>query len=226
MDRAKQAAGAAAAELIKPDSIVGLGSGSTAACFIEALGMRLKKGLVLKAVVATSKQSELLAQSLQMPVEELNHVPYLDITVDGADEIDPRKRMIKGGGGAHVRERIVASASKMLVIIVDETKLVPSVGTGKLPVEILPFGSFHTKKALEQLGYQGTWRTQNDHAHTPFITDNGNFILDLVFSSPPPHPEKDHEQIKRVPGVVDTGFFLNMAHRVLVGHKNGTVLAE
>jgi ribose 5-phosphate isomerase A len=222
MSRAKEAAGIAAAALIEPNTIVGLGSGTTAACFIEALGLRIQNGLILKAVVATSKQSADLARRYKMPLEDLNHVEKITVTVDGADEIDSQKRIIKGGGGAHVRERIVASSSEELIILIDESKIVPVLGKGKVPVEILPFGSMHTKRKLEELGYFGKWRSRSDHAHTPFLTDNGNFLFDLYFTSPPLQPEKDHEKIKSIAGVVDTGIFLNMAGRVLVGHEDGT----
>ena len=128
--------------------------------------------------------------------------------------------MIKGGGGAHVREKILAAASRELIVIVDETKLVASLGACKLPVEILFYGSPSTRKKLEQAGYRGKWRVTKDSQF--FITDNGNLILDIQFDSPPLFPEMDHEKIIQIPGVVDTGFFFQMAGRVIVGFPNGT----
>ena len=158
IEDAKKAAGQAAADLIKNDMIVGLGTGSTANYFIEALAFRVKQGLHLKAVVPSSKRSHDLAKRLALPVQDINDVPHIDITVDGADEIDPLKRMIKGGGGAHVREKILAANSHEMIVIVDETKRVSKVGVGKLPVEILFFGSPATRNNLEKMGYFGKWR--------------------------------------------------------------------
>ncbi|MBF8262548.1 MAG: rpiA [Parachlamydiales bacterium] len=221
IEDAKKAVGKAAADLIQNDMIVGLGTGSTANYFIEALSVRARNNLFLKAVVPSSQRSHILAKRLGLPVQELNDVPYVDITVDGADEIDPLKRMIKGGGGAHVREKILAANSREMIVIVDESKLVPAVGVGKLPVEILPYGSPATRSNLEKLGYLGKWRIQEDGSF--FITENDNLIYDVVFSAPPPYPQQDHEQIRLVPGVIDTGFFFNIAGRVIVGYNNGRI---
>ena len=123
--------------------------------------------------------------------------------------------MIKGGGGAHVREKILATASKELIVIVDETKLVSQLGKVKLPVEILPYGSLATKAKIESLGFKGSWRED-------FVTDNANLLLDIHFAHPLKDPFKVDEQIRRVPGVVDTGFFFNLAKRVIVGNFDGT----
>lgn len=223
LEQAKRAAGYAAAELIPPNAIVGLGSGTTAAYFIEGLALRMQKGLMLQAVVATSKPSADLARRLRMPLQDLNQVDSITMTVDGADEIDAQKRIIKGGGGAHVRERIVAFHSQEFIIAVDESKVVPTIGTKKLPVEVLPFGSRLTKAALEHLGYHGSWRMKQSHSHTPFLTENGNLIYDIQFPAPPLHPEQDQERIRHIPGVVDTGFFFNMAKCVVIGYANGKV---
>ncbi len=221
MEIAKRAAGYAAAELIQSDMTVGLGTGTTAFFFIEALAMRVQKGLILRAAVASSKESFLLAKERGLPMRELNDILAIDVTVDGADEIDPKKRMIKGGGGAHVREKILASSSHELIVIVDETKCVSSLGKAKLPVEILFFGFHATRKKLEALGYMGEWRT--NAAGDPFITENGNLLFDIAFASPLLHPEKEEERILPVPGVIDTGFFFHLGGRVIIGHRNGTV---
>lgn len=219
LEDAKRAAGRKAAELIQPNSIVGLGTGTTAAFFIEELALRVQKGLRLKAVVCSSRQSEEFAKKCSFPVQSIQDQFHIDTTVDGADEIDPLKRMIKGGGGAHVREKILASCSKEMIVIVDETKLVSSLGTAKLPVEILSYGSEAAREKLHHLGYRGKWRTTKNN--TPFISDNGNPILDIFFPSPPEYPEQEHEKIMHVPGVIDTGFFFNLAGRVIIGYQNG-----
>ncbi len=216
MDIAKKAAGRLAAEWIQPGMIVGLGTGSTAAFFIEAL---IERKLKIQAV-ASSEASAILAKEGGIEVIDINDAPHIDITVDGADEIDQQKRIIKGGGGAHTREKILAASSKELVIIIDETKLVPSIGKTKLPVEIIPYGSNTTKKRLDSLGYVTTWRKTK--SGDLFVSDNKNFILDIRFPSPPDSPEKEERKIIAVPGVIDTGFFFHLAGRVIVGYPNGT----
>jgi len=220
MQKGKIAAGQKAAEWIKDGQIVGLGTGSTATCFIDSLIERCRHGLNITAV-SSSRASAEQARQGGIEVLDINEAPRIDITVDGADEIDPKKRMIKGGGGAHVREKILASASDEMVVIVDETKLVPTVGRGKLPVEILFYGSPSTRKKLEDLGYQGRWRLNEDK--TLFITENGNLLFDILFEIPPLAPEQDHEKIIHIPGVVDTGFFFGYAGRVIVGYSDGSI---
>lgn len=220
MEEAKRVAANKAAECIENGMIVGLGTGSTASLFIERLVQRFQNGLKIESV-ASSRASADLAKKGGIPVLDINSISHIDITVDGADEIDPQKRMIKGGGGAHVREKILATSSNEMIVIVDSSKLVPSVGRGKLPVEILFYGSPATRMKLEHLGYKGFWRMNRDG--TLFITENGNLIFDVHFDSPPPFPEEDHERMIQIPGVVDTGFFFHIAGRVLVGYEDGTV---
>lgn len=217
---AKKAAAEWAVSLIENGMIVGLGTGSTAAYFIQALIKKHQQGLKIQAV-PSSRHSADLAKKGGIPVLDINSVPRIDITVDGADEIDPQKRMIKGGGGAHVREKILSCASKEMVVIVDDTKLVSSLGKVKLPVEVLFYGSPATREKLEALGFQGKWRLNEDK--TLFITENGNLLFDIHFAMPPLSPEKEHLKILQVPGVVDTGFFFHIAGRVIVGHADGTV---
>lgn len=220
IEQAKKAAGEKAASLIEAGQIVGLGTGSTARYFIEALGERVSKGLSIKAV-ASSKASEELAKELGIPLQTLEEIPWIDVTVDGADEIDPEGRMIKGGGGAHVREKIVASLSHQMYVIVDETKLVAEIGQGKLPLEILPFGAEATRKKIEALGYRSSFRV--DAKGEKCITDNGGYLLDLAFESPPEDPEKVEALLRSIPGLVDTGFFFGYASLLLIGYKNGLV---
>jgi ribose 5-phosphate isomerase A len=215
----KRAAGYKAASLIRDGMIVGLGTGSTAAYFIEALVQRIRQGLHIRAV-ASSRASAELARKGNIHVVDLNDVPKVDITVDGADEIDPLKRMIKGGGGAHVREKILAYASRELIVIVDETKCVSSLGKANLPVEILFFGSPSARFHLEERGYTGQWRTASDGSL--FITENGNLLFDLHFDHPIKDPKEEHLKILQVPGVVDTGLFFDIAGRVIVGLADGS----
>ena len=219
--RAKQAAAKQAATFVEDGMVVGLGTGSTAACFIEALIQRVRQEKLKIQTVASSQASAALAKAGNLPLIELNAALRVDLTVDGADEIDAQKRMIKGGGGAHVREKILAAASTEMVVIVDETKVVPLLGQTKLPVEILHYGSPSTRARLERTGYKGKWRTQADGSL--FITENGNLLFDITFDSPLSHPEREDLQILQTPGVVDTGFFFDLAGRVLIGHSDGTV---
>ena len=217
---AKRAAGRKAAMFIEKNMIVGLGTGSTALYFIEALIERFREGLAIRAV-ASSRGSAEMAKKGGIPVLDINAVPRIDVTVDGADEIDPKKRMIKGGGGAHVREKILASSSEEMVVIVDETKLVASLGKARLPVEVLFFGSPATRMKIEALGYSGRWRTNCDGSF--FLTENGNLLFDIEFPAPCTHPEEDHRKISEIPGVIDTGFFFHLAGRVVVGYRDGKV---
>ncbi len=218
-ERAKQAAGIAAASCIEPLMTVGLGTGSTAAHFIRALAVRMDRGLKIKAAVPSSKASSDLAKQLGLPTLELNEVFSIDIAVDGADEIDPSGRMIKGGGGAHVREKILAAASREFIVIADASKLVKKLGAHKLPLEVLSYGAHFTALHLESLGYRGSWRMKSDR--TRFLSDNGNFIYDIAFPHLLSHPEEDQARISQVPGVVDTGFFLKPATRLIIGYPDG-----
>jgi len=220
MEQAKKAAGQAAAEWVQDGMLLGLGTGTTVYYFIEKLIERCKKGLKIQAV-ASSKETEQLALKGNIPLIDNNTLTFLDLTVDGADKIDAQKRMIKGGGGALVREKIVASMSKEMVVIVDETKLVDQLGHCSLPVEILPFAYTATIKHITCLGYKGSLRKKNDGSL--FITDNGNYIFDLIFNNLLGSPESDHEKLIHIPGVIDTGFFFHLAGRVIIGHSDGHI---
>ena len=215
----KQAAGAKAAELIESGMVIGLGTGSTASFFIKALIER--KDLRIKAV-SSSKKSEEIARAGGIQVLDINDVSQIDITVDGADQIDSKMRMIKGGGGALTREKILASSSAVMVVIVDESKVTKALGTVKLPLEIIPFGSLMTKRRIEALGFSGSWRLKNpsDFPQELFLTDNGNYIFDIFFDSPPKDPEKIHLDLVQIPGIVETGFFFNLASKVIVGKED------
>lgn len=220
LDLAKESAGKAAAEHVMDGMLIGLGTGSTAAYFIAHLSARCKQGLKIQAV-ATSKKSWDLGVAGGIPMVDINTLTTLDLTVDGADEIDSQKRMIKGGGGALLREKIVASMSREMVVIVDESKLVMHLGNHPLPVEIVPFAYKATLHKLETLGYTGTLRTTS--TGQLFITDNSNYILDIKFKHLLQEPEKDDLLIRTIPGVVETGFFFNLARRVIVGFEDGHI---
>jgi len=220
LDEAKQQAARKAAEWIESGQIVGLGTGSTAAYFIDALIERCKRGLKIRAV-PSSRSSSNRAKLGGIEILDINSAPRVDITVDGADEIDPKKRMIKGRGGAHVREKILAAASTEMVVIVDETKIVKHLGVGRLPVEILFYGSPSTRQKIEDLGFEGVWRMNKDG--TLFVSENGNLMFDISFESPPGDPEEVHERLIRIPGVIDTGFFFGLAGRVVIGSSDGSV---
>jgi ribose 5-phosphate isomerase A len=218
VEKAKKAAALAALELIENGMVVGLGTGTTTRYFIDNLILRVKNGLKIQTV-ASSKASEQLARANGIPLLDMAQVESIDLMVDGADEIDKTKKMIKGGGGALVREKILASLSKEMVVIIDDSKKVDCLGKAKLPVEIIPFGALATERHLETLGYSGAWRKLPSGGH--FVTDNHNYILDLHFDTLRTHPKKDHEAIKRVAGVVDTGFFFDLAGRVIIGRRTG-----
>lgn len=217
---AKEAAGKAAAELVENEMLVGLGTGSTAACFIDFLSHRCRQGLKIKAV-ATSQTSWNQAAASGIPMIDINTVTSLDLTIDGADEIDPFKRMIKGGGGALLREKVVAFMSREMVVIIDESKQVEHLGAHPLPVEIIPFAFQATLHHLEQLGYKGSLRkTSNGEL---FITENKNYIFDLHFPQLLEDPEFHDRTIRKIPGIVETGFFFNLAGRVIVGLSDGNI---
>jgi len=222
MGDGKQAAGQLASTLIEEGMTVGLGTGSTAHHFIAALGIRCNEGLGIKAV-ATSKASETQANECGIPVIEIDGVSPIAIAVDVADEIDPQKRMIKGGGGALLREKIVDSMSDEMVVIIDASKQVDSLGAFPLPVEIVPFGYHATIKKVEDQGFIGSLRSTADGS--PFITDNGNYIFDINFGGPIAQsdaPESIEAKLQKVVGVVETGLFIGIAGRVIVGHEDGT----
>lgn len=216
----KRALGKQAASFVQDGMLVGLGTGSTAACFIDSLIARCKEGLKIHAVSSSFRSME-QARIGGIPVLEMNNVTSIDLTVDGADEIDPARRMIKGGGGAHVREKIVASSSREMLVLVDESKLVSILGKCGLPVEILPFGVQATLSKLRAMGYDGSLRKKEDK--TVYVSDNGNYIFDIHSPTFFPHPENDNERLIKTPGVIDTGFFFNLATKVLVGYADGRV---
>jgi ribose 5-phosphate isomerase A len=215
---AKQAAAKKAIEYIKDGMNIGLGTGTTAYWAIQYIGEKVKQGLRVRAI-ATSIQSQNLAQELGIPIIGFAEAGHLDITIDGADEVDGQLQLIKGGGGALLREKIVAAATKFYIIIADDKKLVDTLGKFKLPVEVIPFGWELTAAKLRNLGSEPGLRVGNDG---PFITDNGNYILDCAFGSIP-SPGVLQEKINAITGVVDNGLFVDMADCVIAGTEGGEV---
>lgn len=219
-ENAKQLVGRSAAELIENGMRVGLGTGSTANCFIDALAKRQLDIIC----VPTSKASELRAREQGLKVATLDTVPELDITVDGADEIGPSLSLIKGGGGALLFEKIVAFASKTLVVIADESKLADPLGAFPLPVEVMPFGLVATQKAIMSacagLGLRGNLTLRNGKDGKIFVTDGGHYILDAHLGKIP-QPQPLAAALANIPGVVEHGLFLGMASKALIAGANG-----
>lgn len=221
-DAEKKAAGYAAAELIENGMKIGLGTGSTTAFFISRLGERCRDGLEITAL-ASSEKSKALANSLNIPLAAPEETTYLDITVDGADEIDPAKKMIKGGGGALLREKILASMCRELIIVVDSHKKVPKLGSFPLAVEILPFAWAATIEHIKENNFQGNLRLTN--WGEKYVTDNGNYIFDICL----PHHKNDlefeviHSLLKTIPGVIETGFFSVPVACIITGKHDGKV---
>lgn len=218
--RGKEVAGEAAAERIQSGMLVGLGTGSTVAYFLRALGNRCEQGLQITAV-ASSRQTELIAQELGIPLIEMREISFLDVTVDGADEVDPHYQMIKGGGGALLREKVLASNSGEMLVIIDQGKCKEKLGNCPVPVEVLPFASTAVLTRLERLGYKGQLRKLPDGRN--FITDNGNEMIDIDLSSLSQSPREIDKRVRTVVGVLETGFFFDLATTFIIGQEDGGV---
>ncbi len=205
---------------VEDGMIVGLGTGSTAHYAIQRVGELVRSGFNLTCV-ATSQATEDEAIECGIKIVPLNEVDHIDVTIDGADEVDPDLQLIKGLGGALLREKIVAAASVKEIIIVDETKLVKTLGTRcPLPVEVIPYGDRHTQYALKRQGCEPVLRMKNGK---PFITDGGNVIYDCTFPDGIMNHFFMESMLDKIPGVVENGLFLNTASVVLVSHPDGTV---
>ena len=214
-DQAKELAAQRALQFVQPGMVVGLGSGSTATFFIELLGEQVRGGLKIRAI-ASSIASENLARSFGILICDFERCPEIDVTIDGADEIGPGLALIKGGGGALLREKIVASASRSFIIVADSSKLVPVLGAFPLPVEVIPMASPLVTRRLKELGIQPLVRRQADG--TEFITDEGNLILDCACCSIE-EPQQLAAEIRRIVGVVEHGLFLGMAKLALIADE-------
>lgn len=226
-DQAKQAAAREALKHVRDGMKLGLGTGSTAAKFVAGLGEMVAAGLDV-VCVPTSEATRQQAESLNIPLTRLDEEPILDLTVDGADELDANLTLIKGGGGALLREKIVASSSKQFIVIADNTKKVDTLGKFPLPIEIVPFGVKSTAMKIE---HAGRWagcegelalRIVNGEL---FVTDNGNVIIDCAFGSIP-DAQKLASAISAIPGIVDHGLFIDMASLAILGGPDGIEIIE
>ncbi len=215
-EQEKEAAGRAAAELVRDGDIVGLGTGSTAHFAVVALGERVKAGLKI-AGIPTSVQTAELARAVGIPLTTLDEHPEIDITIDGADEVDPKLNLIKGGGGALLREKVVASVTKKMVVVADSGKIVSVLGKFPLPVEVIPFARTVVEKKIVALGATPKLRTKPDGS--PFLTDNGNLILDCCFGKIA-DPRALARTLSDTPGVVEHGLFISLASVVLIGRED------
>lgn len=213
----KEQVGIKAAEFVTDGMIVGLGTGSTAYYFVAELGRRIKEeGLKITAVTTSSVTYE-QAEGLGIPLKAIDDVEVVDLTVDGADEVDPALNGIKGGGGALLMEKIVATNSKDCIWIVDESKQVETLGAFKLPVEVVQYGAENLFRHFEKTGYSPAYREKDGQR---FVTDQGNFIIDLDLKVIP-DAEALAEELDRTVGVVDHGLFLGMVSKVIVGTPEG-----
>lgn len=222
----KRQAAAEALKLVEPGMKLGLGSGSTAAIFVELLGQKVRAGLDIIGV-PTSEGTARLAEKAGIRLTTLDDEPVLDLTIDGADEIDPQLRLIKGGGGAHLREKIVANSSSRLVIIADTSKKVEVLGKFPLPIEVVRFGLASTRSFIEALisglECEGPVTLRMAPSGQPFVTDSGNFILDAALGRIE-EPDLLADSLKLMPGVVEHGLFLDLADTAILGGPNGVEL--
>ncbi len=224
----KRAAAQRALAFVQPGMKLGLGTGSTAAAFVDLLGAEVKKGLKVLCV-ATSEATQRQAESLGIPMTTLDDTPVLDLTVDGTDELDGALRLIKGGGGALLREKIVATASERMIVIADASKRVRTLGAFPLPVEIVRFGSTTTRNMIEMLasdvGCVGPITLRKGAGGQAFLTDSGNYIVDCAFGRID-DPETLDEALKIIPGVVENGLFLGLADTAIIAGPDGVEVIE
>lgn len=217
----KRIAGEKAAEFIKDGMILGLGTGSTAFYMINKVGELVQNGMHITAV-ATSRSTEILAKKLGITVINIDEVASIDLAIDGVDAIDHCFNAVKGGGGALFREKIVASMAKDVIWIMDDSKLVDDIGICPLPVEVLPYGYTQILRQLEEYGFHPQIRQKNG---AKYVTDNGNYIIDLHIGSPMDITDVG-VKLNSIVGVLETGLFINMCTRMIVGTESGAVVYE
>lgn len=213
-DALKKKAAEKAVEEIQSHMVIGLGTGSTVYFALKKIGERVRQGLIIRAI-PTSEQSRIIALQEGISLTDFSQVTELDLTIDGADEVDPELRMIKGGGGALLREKIVAGASKRVIVVADGAKRVKQLGKFPLPVEVIPFGWQVVAKKIETFGVKPTLRQKGEQI---FVTDSGNYILDCPFGV----IEKAEEleiRLNMIPGVVENGLFNGLATEVILGQE-------
>ncbi|MCA0989828.1 ribose-5-phosphate isomerase RpiA [Pseudalkalibacillus hwajinpoensis] len=217
----KQLAGKKAASYIQDGMIVGLGTGSTVYWTILEIARMVKEGMSITGV-ATSKSTEKLAQEQGIPLSSLENVSTIDLTIDGADELTEDLTLIKGGGGALLREKIIAYHSTHMIVVADSSKYVKKLGTFPLPVEITKFGYLKTLNAIKNMGCTASLRKENDSL---FITDNGNYIVDCSFDEIC-FPTTLHDHLNQIPGVVENGLFIGYATKAIIGQENTITYVE
>ncbi len=217
-DLEKKTAAVASLEHVEDGMRLGLGSGSTSAAMVHALGARVREGLKVECAVPTSAETRAIAESYGIPIVTLDDVERLDLTIDGADEADPNLALIKGGGGALLHEKIVAAASDKFVVIADSSKLVDKLGAFKVPVEVLHFAARPVKTRIEGMGGQVSVRQRGD---APFVTEEGNLIYDCDFGLID-DPAELAELLGRIPGLVEHGLFVDMANVLIIARGEAT----
>ncbi len=219
----KKIAGEKAVEHIEDGMIVGLGTGSTVEYTLRKLGTLVRDGLKIKGI-PTSIHTQRIAKGEQIPLITLEENPVIDVTIDGADEVDSNMNLIKGGGGALLREKVIAFNSKKVIIVIDDSKVVKALGIDiPLPVEVVKFGWTSTKKTLENFGCNVVLR--KIMGEEPFITDNSNYILDCEFERIA-EPEQFEVDLNNIPGVVENGLFIGLVDEVIVGGKQGILTLD
>ncbi len=224
-DRFKRLAATRAVDEVRSRSVIGLGTGTTARCVLEELARRLGDGRLHSIVgIPTSQQTAELAARLDIPLGSLDEHPVLDLAIDGADEVDPRLDLVKGHGGALLREKIVAAAARRLLIVIDRSKRVVRLGTtASVPVEVIPFGLALVMRRLAV--FPGDARLRRTGDGQPFRTDEGHWIVDYA-CGPLADPHEMDRALHGIPGIVEHGLFLDMAHRAVVGDADGTAILE
>lgn len=219
-DQIKKIVALAALDLVQPGMKLGIGSGTTVFEFIKALETKIASGLPLE-VICASIESENIAKQHGLIIN--NTLDHCDLYIDGADEIDAQKNCLKGKGRALFREKIIATMSSHVVILIDESKKSQTLQKAPIVCELLPFGISATIRHINQLGFKGHLR--KDASHQLVKTDNGNFLFDIELDKPIQDPDHTHKSLKHIPGVLETGLFYNIVSTVIVGYKDGQVLA-
>lgn len=222
MEALKKIAGVTAAQYVKDGMVVGLGTGSTAYYFVEEIGRRVKEEGLQIIGVTTSSVTTAQAESLGIPLKAVDDIDVIDVTVDGADEVDPEFNGIKGGGGALLMEKIVATPTKDYIWVVDESKLVNTLGAFKLPVEVVQYGAERIFREFEAKGFKPSFREKDG---SRFVTDMKNFIIDLDLGVIE-NPVAFGNELKAMTGVVDHGLFNGMVNKVIVAGKDGVQILE
>ncbi len=224
----KRLAAQRAMDFIEPGMVIGLGTGSTAAEFIELIGARVKDGFDITGI-PTSEATRKQAESLGIPLTTLDEHPFPALAVDGADELDGQLRLIKGGGGALLREKIIAAAADGMIVIADDSKHVATLGAFPLPIEVLPFGFESTRKLIEAVSFDldltGEVSVRSTGAGKPFKTDSGNMIVDCAFSEIP-DPEALAVMLSAIPGIVEHGLFIGLADIAIIAGDEGVTILE